>query len=113
MNILQYPTLSCSTSTTVDRTKYLAFLVMKHILSSLLPYTSSVLARLAEPSEAKPGLLPSFWNRLTDYLSVLKYCHIALVVASGGEIPPMLKTLDLAAAAAAAACGCRYSAAPS
>ena len=38
MNILQYPTLSCSTcSTTVDRTKYLAFLVMKHILSSLLP----------------------------------------------------------------------------
>ena len=98
----------------VDRTKYLAFLVMKHILSSLLPYTSSVLARLAEPSEAKPGLLPSFWNRLTDYLSVLKYCHIALVVASGGEIPPMLKTLDLAAAAAAAAArGSRYSAAPS
>lgn len=78
---------------------------MKHILSSLLPYTSVLasLARLAEPSEAKPGLLPSFWNRLTDYLSVLKYCHIGLVVASGGEIPPMLKTLDLAAAAAAAA----------
>lgn len=74
---------------------------MKHILSSLLPYTS-VLARLAEPSQAKPSLLPSFWNRLTDYLSVLKYCHIGLVVASGGEIPPMLKTLDLAAAAAAA-----------
>lgn len=85
---------------------------MKHILSSLLPHITSVLARLAEPSEAKPGLLPSFWNRLTDYLSVLKYCHIGLVVASGGEIPPMLKTLDLAAAAAAAR-GCRYSAAPS
>jgi hypothetical protein len=47
-------------------------------------------------------------------LSVLKYCHIGLVVASGGEIPPMLKTLDLAAAAAAAAArGCRYIAAPS
>ena len=78
---------------------------MKHILSSLLPYTSVLasLARLPEPSEAKLGLLPSFWNRLTDYLSVLKYCHIGLVVASGGEIPPMLKTLDLAAAAAAAA----------
>lgn len=29
-------TLSCSTSTTVDRTKYLAFLVMKHILSILV-----------------------------------------------------------------------------
>jgi hypothetical protein len=45
-------------------------------------------------------------------LSVLKYCHIALVVASGGEIPPMLKTLA-AAAPAATACGSRYSAAPS
>jgi len=37
-------------------------------------------------------------DRLTD-LSVLKYYHIGLVAAGGGEIPPMLKTLDLAAAA--------------